>query len=332
MPRKLKNKSLEQTIQSIKNKFGEEAIMTLEEQPDVDVDAIPTGSMGLNYALGIGGLPRGRVVEIYGAESSGKTTQALHVVAETQKMGGTCAFIDAENALDPQYARQIGVVTKDLLISQPNSGDEALQLLQAIVEGGGVDVVVVDSVAALTPKSEIEGELGEFKVGAQARLMSQSLRVLSGAIAKANMLVIFINQLRTNIGAWTPTGQVPETTAGGRALKYYASIRIEMKRLSQIKKAEEVIGSRVRCKVVKNKVAPPFRIAEYDILYNEGISHEGELLLLGEKYKLIRKTGAMYAYENETLGRGYDAARKKLTQENDMARCIKDEILVHIQS
>lgn len=319
-----KTQSLEDTLQDIRSSFGEESIMTLSEKPNVDIDAIGSGSVGLDHALGIGGFPRGRVVEIYGPEASGKTTMALHVVANAQKAGGIAAYIDAEHALDPQYAKRIGVDISKLLISQPNGGEEALQITEKLVRGGQVAVVVIDSVAALTPRSEIEGQIGDAQMGAQARLMSQALRMLTASIANTNTLVVFINQIRSNIGGYGN----PETTAGGRALKFYASVRIDIRRIATIKTGDTAIGSHVKVKVVKNKVAPPFREAEFDIIYNEGISREGEILILGEQLKVIEKGGgAIYTYGGVKLGRGYDATRQYLKENPEVAEHIAKDIL-----
>lgn len=309
---------VENALHEIKAKYGEGSIMKLGEAPKVDVDTIPTGSLALDLALGVGGVPRGRVIEIFGPESSGKTTLALHIVAEAQKKGGVCAFVDAEHALDPDYAKKLGVKINDLLISQPDTGEQALEITESLIRSGGIDVVVIDSVAALTPKAEIEGEMGASHIGLQARLMSQALRKLTAIVAKSKTVVIFINQIRMQIGIMFGN---PETTTGGKALKFYSSVRIEVRRAAQIKKGEEVIGNRVKAKVVKNKVAAPFRTAEFDILYNEGISREGDILNLGEKYEVIKKSGASYSYEGTSLGRGYDSARQylkdnpKITQE-----------------
>ena len=313
------------TLKALQSKFGEGAIMKLGDKPKVDVDAIPTGSVGLDIALGVGGLPRGRIVEIYGPESSGKTTLALHVIAEAQKKGGICAFIDAEHAMDPDYARKLGVSINDLLISQPDHGEQALEIADSLVRSGEIDVIVVDSVAALTPKDEIEGDMGAFHVGKQARLMSQALRKMTAIVAKSKKVVIFINQIRMQIGVMFGN---PETTPGGKALKFYASVRIDIRKIAQIKKAEEVVGSRTRAKVVKNKVAAPFKVAEFDIIYNEGISPEGEIIALGEKLGIIGKSGASYSFGEEKLGRGYDATRTYL-KENPKLR---NEILKQVMA
>jgi recombination protein RecA len=324
--------SITETIRSIKTKFGEESIMTLGESRKVDIDAVPTGSIGLDDALGIGGLPRGRIIEIFGPESSGKTTLSLHAVAEAQKQGGICAFIDAEHAMDPEYAKKIGVKLDELLISQPDTGEQALEIVESLVRSGKIDVIVIDSVAALTPRDEIEGEMGQTHVGKQARLMSQALRKLTGIVAKSKTVVIFINQIRMQIGVMFGN---PETTPGGKALKFYTSVRLDIRRIAQIKKGDEVVGGRHRVKVVKNKVAAPFRTTEFDLIYNEGISREGELLALGEKYGLVKKSGAAYSYlppggdesAEVKLGRGYDAARTALRADrktaNDLLKNIR---------
>jgi recombination protein RecA len=315
------------TIKLIETKFGEGAIMKLGEKTKVDVGAISTGSVGLDLALGIGGLPRGRIIEIYGPESSGKTTLALHVVAEAQKTGGVCAFIDAEHALDPDYSKKIGVKTDELLISQPDFGEQALEIADSLVRSGKIDVIVIDSVAALTPKDEIEGDVGSYHVGKQARLMSQALRKMTAIVAKSKTVVIFINQIRMQIGVMFGN---PETTPGGKALKFYASVRLDIRRVAQIKKGEEVVGGRVRVKVVKNKVAAPFRVAEFDVLYNEGISPEGEIIALGEKHGIIQKSGSSYSLGEEKLGRGYDAARTYLKEnpktKNEILKAVREKI------
>jgi len=311
--------SIAETLRSIKTKFGDDSIMTLGNTRKVDVDAIPSGSIGLDHALGIGGFPRGRIIEIFGPESSGKTTLSLHAVAEAQKMHGICAFIDAEHAMDPEYAKNLGVNLDELLISQPDTGEQALEIVESLVRSGKIDVIVIDSVAALTPKDEIEGEMGAHHVGKQARLMSQALRKLTSIVAKSKTVVIFINQIRMQIGVMFGN---PETTPGGKALKFYTSVRLDIRRIAQIKKGEEVVGGRHRVKVVKNKVAAPFKATEFDLIYNEGISREGELLALGEKFGLIKKSGASYSYlppggdasAEVKLGRGYDATRTALRE------------------
>ena len=319
------NIDINDTIKEIQTKFGEGAIMKLGDRPKVSVDAIPTGSIGLDNALGVGGLPMGRIIEVFGPESSGKTTLALHVVAESQKQGGVCAFIDAEHALDPEYSKRIGVKVEDLLISQPDTGEQALEITESLVRSGKVSVVVIDSVAALTPKDEIEGEMGAHHVGKQARLMSQALRKLTAIVAKSHTMVIFINQIRMQIGVMFGN---PETTPGGKALKFYSSVRIDIRRIAQIKKGDAVIGNRVRVKVVKNKVASPFKQAEFDLIYNEGISKEGEILGLGEKLEIISKSGSSYAYGEEKLGRGYDSTRQALKENTKL----RNEILKEIKS
>lgn len=321
---------LADTLKEIRAKFGEDSIMMLSETPNVDVEALSTGSIGLNAALGIGGLPRGRIVEIFGPESSGKTTLALHVVAEAQKLGQTCVFVDAEHAMDPQYAKKLGVDIEKLLISQPGSGEEALQMVDALVQGGKVAVIVVDSVAALTPRSEIEGEIGDVKMAALARLMSQSLRKLTAVVHRSNTIVIFINQIRMNISAMG-FGANPETTTGGKALKFYASVRLDIRMIASIKKNEEKVGSRVRIKVVKNKVAAPFKQTELDVLYNEGMSREGELLALGEMQGLVKKAGSSYEFGNEKLGHGYDRARIFLREHPEVAADLTAHILTRMK-
>ena len=306
-----------ETLRSIKTKFGDDSIMTLDETKHVDIESVSTGSIGLDDALGIGGFPRGRIIEIYGPESSGKSTLALHTVAEAQKEGGICAFIDAEHAMDPVYAGNLGVKLDELLISQPDNGEQALEIVESLVRSGKLDVIVIDSVAALTPRDEIEGEMGAHHVGKQARLMSQALRKLTGIVSKSKTVVIFINQIRMQVGVMFGN---PETTPGGKALKFYTSVRLDIRRIAQIKKGDEVVGGRHRVKVVKNKVASPFRTTEFDLIYGEGISSEGELLALGEKFKMVAKAGASYSYtppggDESTvvkLGRGYDAARTTL--------------------
>lgn len=319
---------LESTIKDIQSKFGEGAIMKLGEAPRVDVESIPTGSISLDLALGVGGMPRGRIIEIYGPESSGKTTLALHIVASAQKQGGKAAFIDAEHALDPEYAKKIGVKTNELLISQPDNGEEALNILEQLVRSGSIDIIIVDSVAALTPQAEIEGEMGAQHIGLQARLMSQALRKITAIANKTKTVIIFINQIRMQIGIMFGN---PETTPGGRALKFYSSVRIDIRRTAQIKKGEEIIGSRVKVKVVKNKVAPPFKIAEFDIIYNEGISKEGDLINTGVKTGVIERSGNSYIYNGTKLGVGIDNAKEFLKQNpkiaNEIDKNIRQKIL-----
>jgi recombination protein RecA len=315
--------AIDAAIRDIKTKFGDEAIMKLGEQPKVDIDVIPSGSIGLDWALGIGGYPRGRIIEIFGPESSGKTTLTLHAIAEAQRKGGICAFIDAEHALDPEYAKRIGVNIANLLVSQPDTGEQALEIVESLVRSGKVDLVVIDSVAALTPKDEIEGDMGSYQVGKQARLMSQALRKLTAITSKSKTIVIFINQIRMQIGVMFGN---PETTTGGKALKFYTSVRLDIRRIAQIKKGEEVVGGRHRVKVVKNKVAAPFRVTEFDLLYNEGVSKEGEIIALGEKLGVISKSGSSYSYGEEKMGRGYDATRTYLRENKKVASEILKEI------
>ncbi len=318
-----KSKALAAALSQIEKQFGKGSIMKMDADAAKDVEVVSTGSLGLDLALGVGGLPRGRVVEIYGPESSGKTTLTLQVIAEMQKAGGTAAFIDAENALDIGYAAKLGVKTEDLLISQPDTGEQALEIADMLVRSGAVDVIVVDSVAALTPKAEIEGEMGEPQMGLQARLMSQALRKLTANIKRTNTLVIFINQIRMKIGVMFGN---PETTTGGNALKFYASVRMDIRRIGSIKKGDEVIGSETRVKVVKNKVAPPFRNAEFDVMYGEGISREGEILELGVQYGVLEKSGAWYIYNSDRLGQGKDNCREFLKENPALAREIEDKI------
>lgn len=325
---KVMGADIETTINEIKTKFGEEAIMKLGDRPRVDVGAISTGSIGLDAALGIGGLPRGRVVEIFGPESSGKTTLALHVIAEAQKKGGICAFIDAEHAMDPEYSKKLGVNINELLLSQPDAGEQALEITESLVRSGKIDVIVIDSVAALTPRDEIEGDVGAYHLGKQARLMSQALRKLTAITGKSKTVIIFINQIRMQIGVVFGN---PETTPGGKALKFYTSVRLDIRRIAQIKKGDEVVGGRVRVKVVKNKVAAPFKSTEFDLMYNEGISREGEIIALGEKFGIIKKSGASYSYimengDEEKLARGYDATRTFLKENKKLAKQILKDI------
>jgi recombination protein RecA len=316
---------IKDALDAIRTKFGEDSIMKLGDKPKVNVNAIPTGSLGLDWALGIGGVPRGRIIEIFGPESSGKTTLALHIVAEAQKRGGVCAYIDAEHAMDPEYSKRLGVKVEDLLISQPDTGEQALEIVDSLIRTNKMDVVVIDSVAALTPRAEIEGDMGAYHVGTQARLMSQALRKLTAIVAKSKTTVIFINQIRMQIGVMFGN---PETTPGGKALKFYASVRLDIRRIAQIKKGEEIMGGRVRVKVVKNKVAAPFKQTEFDLMYNEGISQEGEIIALGEKYNLLQKSGSSYSYGEVKLGRGYDATRQFLKENTK----IKDQILKEIRT
>ncbi|ARU30960.1 recombinase RecA [Sulfuriferula sp. AH1] len=319
-----RSKALAAALAQIEKSFGKGSIMRLGDGEVVnDVQVVSTGSLGLDIALGVGGLPRGRIVEIYGPESSGKTTLTLQVIAEMQKLDGTAAFIDAEHALDPQYAQKLGVNVGELLISQPDTGEQALEIADMLVRSGSVDIVVVDSVAALTPKAEIEGEMGDSHMGLQARLMSQALRKLTGNIKRTNTLVIFINQIRMKIGVMFGN---PETTTGGNALKFYASVRLDIRRTGAIKKGEEVVGSETRVKVVKNKVAPPFKQAEFDILYGEGISREGEIIELGVANKIVDKAGAWYAYNGEKIGQGKDNAREYLREHPEVAHEIENKV------
>jgi recombination protein RecA len=310
-------------MDAIRAKFGEDSIMKLGEKPKVNINAIPTGSLGLDWALGIGGVPRGRIIEVFGPESSGKTTLALHIVAEAQKLGGVCAYIDAEHAMDPEYATRLGVKIDDLLISQPDTGEQALDIVDSLIRTNKMDVVVIDSVAALTPKAEIEGDMGAFHVGTQARLMSQALRKLTAIVAHSKATVIFINQIRMQIGVMFGN---PETTPGGKALKFYASVRLDIRRIAQIKKGEEIMGGRVRVKVVKNKVAAPFKQTEFDLMYNEGISQEGEIIALGEKYDIVQKSGSSYSFGETKMGRGYDATRQFLKENNEVRTAILAKI------
>ncbi len=329
---------LEDTLKAIQTKFGEGSIMKFGDAPKVDINVISTGSIGLDMALGVGGIPRGRIIEIFGPESSGKTTLSLHIVAEAQRMGGVCAYIDAEHALDPEYTKKLGVNINNLLISQPDNGEQALEIVESLVRTGKIDVIVIDSVAALTPKDEIEGDMGAYHVGKQARLMSQALRKLTAIVAKSKTVVIFINQIGVMFGN-------PETTPGGKALKFYTSVRLDIRKIAQIKKGEDVVGSRTRVKIVKNKVAAPFKQTEFDIIYNEGISKEGEIMALGEKFKVIEKTGNSYFHkpadekapadakgsgetkEKIKLGVGYDATRTFLKENKK----ISDQILKEIR-
>lgn len=318
-----KSKTLDDTVKTLRERFGDGSIMKLGEVSKVDVDVIPTGSLSLDLALGVLGMPRGRIIEIYGPESSGKTTLALHVVSEAQKRGGLAAFVDAEHALDPEYAKKIGVQVNDLLISQPDNGEQALEIVESLVRSNACDIIVVDSVAALTPRAEIEGEMGDQHMGLQARLMSQALRKLNAIAAKSNTAVIFINQLRMKIGVFFGN---PETQPGGMALKFYSSVRLDVRRNAQIKKGDDVVGNRVTVKVVKNKVAAPFKIAEFDIMYNEGISREGDIINCGLKYNVLSKSGTWINYENQKLGQGIEASRQYLKENSDLVKKLTQEI------
>ncbi len=319
-----RKKALSAALGQIEKQFGKGSVMRLgDASATYDVEAVSTGSLGLDIALGIGGLPRGRVVEIYGPESSGKTTLTLQVIAEVQRAGGTAAFVDAEHALDPAYAQKLGVNIDDLLVSQPDNGEQALEITDMLVRSSAVDVIVIDSVAALTPKAEIEGEMGDMQMGSHARLMSQALRKLTGNIKRSNTMVIFINQIRMKIGVMFGN---PETTTGGNALKFYASVRLDIRRIGAIKNGEEVVGNQTRVKVVKNKVAPPFREAEFEIMYGAGISREGEIIDLGSEHGIIEKSGAWYSYKGERIGQGKDNTRNFLKEHPEMARDIEGQI------
>ena len=325
MDQKKKDKALESTLSQIEKQFGKGSLMKLgADNLDLSIEAISTGSIGLDAALGIGGLPKGRVTEVYGPEASGKTTLTLQVVAECQKAGGTAAFIDAEHALDPIYAKKIGVNTDELLVSQPDTGEQALEITDMLVSSGAVDMIVIDSVAALTPKAEIEGEMGDHHVGLQARLMSQALRKLTAHIKKSNTMVIFINQIRMKIGVMFGS---PETTTGGNALKFYSSVRLDIRRIGAIKKGDEIVGNQTRVKVVKNKVSPPFRLAEFEILYGHGISTEGELIDMGVENNLIEKSGSWYSYNGERIGQGKENVRIFLMDNPKIASTLKQKIL-----
>jgi len=318
-----KKKALDLAISQIEKQFGKGSIMRLGENAKLNIEVVPTGSLDLDIALGIGGLPRGRIIEIFGPESSGKTTVSLHAIAETQKLGGVAAFIDAEHALDPSYAERLGVDIENLIISQPDTGEQALEITEALVRSGAVDIVVVDSVAALVPKAEIEGEMGDSHIGLQARLMSQALRKLAGSINKSNTIVIFINQLREKVGVMFGN---PETTTGGRALKFYASVRLDVRRIDSIKQGDEIIGNRTRVKVVKNKLAPPFKQAEFDIMYGTGISKEGSLLDAGVTTNIINKSGSWYSYGEHRLGQGRENSKEFLRENPTIAKEIEDKI------
>ncbi|WP_294464688.1 recombinase RecA [uncultured Anaerofustis sp.] len=319
-----KEKALELAMRNIESNFGKGAVMKLGDKPTVTIDAISTSSISLDAALGVGGLPRGRIIEVYGPESSGKTTVALHVVAEAQKAGGVAAFIDAEHALDPIYAEALGVNIDELIVSQPDTGEQALEITEALVRSAAVDVVVIDSVAALVPKAEIEGDMGDSHVGLQARLMSQALRKLAGAINKSNTTAVFINQLREKVGIMFGN---PEVTPGGRALKFYSSVRLEVRRIDSIKNGQDIIGNRTKVKVVKNKVAPPFKIAEFDIMYGKGISREGDIVDMAAKYGIIKKAGAWYSYNDEKIGQGRDKAKQFLADNPEIAEHIEKLVL-----
>ena len=318
-----RDEALKAALGQIEKQFGAGSIMMMGQQTHLNVEAISSGSLALDVALGVGGLPRGRIIEIFGPESSGKTTLSLHVIAEAQKLGGICAFIDAEHAMDPEYSKRLGVKIDELLISQPDTGEQALEIVDSLVRSGKLDVIVIDSVAALTPKDEIEGDMGAYHVGKQARLMSQALRKLTAIVAKSKTIVIFINQIRMQIGVMFGN---PETTPGGKALKFYTSVRLDIRRIAQIKKGEEVMGGRTRVKVVKNKVAAPFKQTEFDLMYNEGISREGELIALGEKFGIMKKSGNSYEYGDTKLGRGYDSTRQFLRENKPVANQILKDI------
>jgi recombination protein RecA len=318
-----KSKALDAALSQIERAFGKGSIMKLGQREHVEIESISTGSLGLDIALGIGGLPKGRIVEIYGPESSGKTTLALHVVAESQKKGGTCAFVDAEHALDPGYARKLGVDIQNLLISQPDAGEQALEIADTLVRSGAVDVLVIDSVAALVPRAELEGEMGDSLPGLQARLMSQALRKLTASISKSNTLVIFINQIRMKIGVMFGS---PETTTGGNALKFYASVRLDIRRIGALKNGDDVVGNATRVKVVKNKVAPPFKIVEFDIMYGEGVSKTGELIDLGDKAGVVEKSGSWYSYDGVRIGQGRENAKTYLKEHPDVADAIEKKV------
>ena len=319
-----KSGELDSLLQALRTKFGEEAVMKLGETRKVNVEVVPTGSLSLDLALGVGGLPKGRIIEIFGPESSGKSTLALNIVAQAQKQGGRAAFIDAEHAMDPDYAGRMGVNVNELLISQPSSGEEALNILESLVRSGIIDVIVVDSVAALTPQREIDGEMGDQHIGLQARMMSQALRKLTAIAAKSGTMIVFINQLREKIGIMWGN---PETTPGGRALKFYSSVRIDLRRIAQVKKGDQIVGNRVKAKVVKNKIAPPFRIAEFDIIFGEGISYEGDVLNMALNQGVVKKSGASYSFGEEKLGVGLETVRKNLQENKKLLNQIKKEVL-----
>lgn len=322
-----KAQALDTALQNIKKQFGDGAVMRLGQQSALNIESIPTGSLGLDLALGIGGLPRGRIIEIYGPESSGKTTLALHCIAEGQKQGGNAAFIDVEHALDPEYAANLGVDVESLLVSQPDTGEQALEITEALVRSNAIDVIVVDSVAALVPRAEIEGEMGDSHVGLQARLMSQALRKLAGAISKSNCVAIFINQLREKVGVIYGS---PEVTPGGRALKFYSSVRLDIRRIETLKNGTDIVGSRTRAKVVKNKIAPPFREAEFDVMYGQGISRLGELIDLAVKLEIVQKGGAWFSYNGERLGQGRDNSKNFLAENPEIAQEIEDKVFENV--
>lgn len=321
-----KKKALEAAMGQIDRAFGKGSVMKLGQRESLDIESISTGSLGLDIGLGIGGLPKGRIIEIYGPESSGKTTLALHVVAEAQKNGGTCAFVDAEHALDPIYAGKLGVDIEELLISQPDTGEQSLEIADTLVRSGAVDVLVIDSVAALVPQAELEGEMGDTHVGLQARLMSQALRKLTGSISRSKCMVIFINQIRMKIGVMFGS---PETTSGGNALKFYASVRLDIRRIGQVKIKDDIVGNQTRVKVVKNKVAPPFKVVEFDIMYGEGISKMGEILDLGVKAEIVEKSGSWYSYDSQRIGQGREQAKVFLRENPDMANAIEKKIRIN---
>ena len=321
-----RKEALAEALKQIEKNFGKGSVMKLGEKADIQIEVSPTGSMLLDAALGVGGYPKGRIIEVYGAESSGKTTLTLHAIAEVQKAGGVAAFIDAEHALDPAYAKKLGVDTDELLISQPDNGEQALEIADALVRSGAIDMLVIDSVAALVPKAEIEGSMGDAHMALQARLMSQALRKLSGQINTTKTITIFINQIRVNIGAYAPNGQVPTTTAGGRALKFYSTIRLEVKKSEQIKESSEVVGNKMKIKVVKNKVAPPFKTVDLDLIYGEGISAQGEIVTLGLEFDLIEKRGSWYSYKGEKIGQGTEVVRTFFAENPDIAAEIELQI------
>jgi len=318
-----KSKALEAALAQIEKAFGKGSVMKLGQRSAVSVDSVSTGSLGIDFALGVGGLPRGRVIEIFGPESSGKTTIALHAVAECQKAGGSCAFVDAEHALDPEYAKNLGINIDELIISQPDTGEQALEITDTLVRSGGIDLIVIDSVAALVPKAEIEGEMGDSHMGLQARLMSQALRKLTGSIAKTNCIVIFINQIRMKIGVMFGN---PETTTGGNALKFYSSVRIEVRKIRSIKSQEEVVGNETRVKIVKNKVAPPFKVVEFDIMYGKGISKHGEIIDFGVKFDIIEKSGSWFSYKGQKIGQGKENVKDYLRDNPKISSEIESDI------